>query len=120
MKFGLFTIVPWHESLTQFQALHDALEQIELADRLGLDEVWLGSIAFHGTACSQGFSRFAGMVVARTQKVRIGTAVVVLPLHNPILVAEEIAMLDVLSGGRMEVGIGSGYQRQEFDGWASI
>ena len=48
--------------------------------------------------------------------VRIGTAVVVLPLHHPILVAEELAMLDVLSGGRMEVGIGSGYQRQEFDG----
>ena len=41
---------------------------------------------------------------------------VVLPLHNPILVAEEVAMLDVLSGGRMEIGIGSGYQRQEFDG----
>ena len=40
----------------------------------------------------------------------------VLPLHNPILIAEELAMLDVLSGGRLEVGIGSGYQRQEFDG----
>ena len=75
----------------------------------------LGSIAFHGMACCPGFFSFAGTVVARTQKVRIGTAVVVLP-HNPILVAEEVAMLDVLSGGRMEIGIGSGYQRQEFDG----
>jgi alkanesulfonate monooxygenase SsuD/methylene tetrahydromethanopterin reductase-like flavin-dependent oxidoreductase (luciferase family) len=42
--------------------------------------------------------------------------VIVLPLHNPVLVAEEVAMLDVLSGGRMEVGVGSGYQRQEFEG----
>jgi alkanesulfonate monooxygenase SsuD/methylene tetrahydromethanopterin reductase-like flavin-dependent oxidoreductase (luciferase family) len=116
MKFGLFTIVPWHESLTQSQALHDALEQIELADRLGLDEVWLGEHRFSRHGLLSGFFSFAGAVVARTQKVRIGTAVVVLPLHNPILVAEEIAMLDVLSGGRMEIGIGSGYQRQEFDG----
>jgi alkanesulfonate monooxygenase SsuD/methylene tetrahydromethanopterin reductase-like flavin-dependent oxidoreductase (luciferase family) len=116
MKFGLFTIVPWHESLTQLQALHDALEQIELADRLGLDEVWLGEHRFSRHGLLSGFFSFAGAVVARTQKVRIGTAVVVLPLHNPILVAEEIAMLDVLSGGRMEVGLGSGYQRQEFEG----
>ena len=116
MKFGLFTIVPWHESLTQSQALHDSLEQIELADRLGLDEVWLGEHRFSRHGLLSGFFSFAGAVAARTQKVRIGTAVVVLPLHNPILVAEEIAMLDVLSGGRMEVGIGSGYQRQEFDG----
>ena len=116
MKFGLFTIVPWHESLTQSQALHDALEQIELADRLGLDEVWLGEHRFSRHGLLSGFFSFAGTVVARTQKVRIGTAVVVLPLHNPILVAEEVAMLDVLSGGRMEIGIGSGYQRQEFDG----
>jgi alkanesulfonate monooxygenase SsuD/methylene tetrahydromethanopterin reductase-like flavin-dependent oxidoreductase (luciferase family) len=116
MKFGLFTIVPWHESLTQSQALHDALEQIDLADRLGLDEVWLGEHRFSRHGLLSGFFSFAGAVVARTKRVRIGTAVVVLPLHNPILVAEEIAMLDVLSGGRIEVGIGSGYQRQEFDG----
>ena len=115
MKFGLFTIVLWHESPTQSQALHDALEQIELADRLGLDQVWLGEHRFTARLALRVFS-FAGTVVARTQKVRIGMAVVVLPLHNPILVAEEIAMLDVLSGGRVEIGLGSGYQRQEFDG----
>ena len=76
----------------------------------------LGEHRFSRHGLLSGFFSFAGTVVARTQKVRIGTAVVVLPLHNPILVAEEVAMLDVLSGGRMEIGIGSGYQRQEFDG----
>src|SRR5688572_29403016 len=116
MKFGLFTIAPWHESMTPEQVLHDALEQIELADRLGLDEVWLGEHRFSRHGLLSGFFAFAGQVAARTQNVRIGTAVVVLPLHHPILVAEEIAMLDVLSGGRMEVGVGSGYQRQEFAG----
>lgn len=116
MKFGLFSIVPWHESLTAEQALFDSLEQIELADRLGLDEVWLGEHRFSRHGLLSGFFSFAGQVAARTQNVRIGTAVIVLPLHNPILVAEEVAMLDVLSGGRMEIGVGSGYQRQEFDG----
>ena len=116
MKFGLFIIAPWHESLTAPQVLNDSLEQAELADRLGLDEVWLGEHRFSRHGLLSGFFSYAGYIAARTQKVRIGTAVVVLPLHNPILVAEEIAMLDVLSGGRMEVGIGSGYQRQEFDG----
>ena len=116
MQVGLFTIVPWHESLTAEESLRNALEQIALADQLGLDEVWLGEHRFSRHGLLSGFFSFAGHVAARTTRLRIGTAVVVLPLHNPILVAEELAMLDVLSGGRLEVGIGSGYQRQEFDG----
>ena len=97
---GPFTIVPWHESLTAEQSLRDALEQIALADQLGLDEVWLGEHRFSRHGLLSGFFTFAGHVAARTTRLRIGTAVVVLPLHNPILVAEELAMLDVLSGGR--------------------
>ena len=116
MKFGLFTIVPWHESVTQEQALRDAMEQIELADQLGLDEVWLGEHRFSRHGLLSGIFTFLGQVAARTKHVRIGTAVIVLPLHNPILVAEETAMLDVISGGRFNFGIGAGYQRQEFDG----
>ena len=116
MKFGLFCIAPWHESLTADQVLLDTMEQIEAADQLGLDEVWLGEHRFSRHGLLSGFFSFAGHVAARTKHVRIGTAVIILPLHSPILVAEEIAMLDVLSGGRIEVGIGSGYQRQEFEG----
>ena len=96
--------------------MREALEQIELADRLGLDEVWLGEHRFSRHGLLSGIFSFLGQVVARTTHVRIGTAVIVLPLHNPILVAEEVAMLDVLSGGRIDLGIGSGYQRQEFEG----
>ena len=116
MKFGIFTIVPWHESKGQQQSLDESLEQIELADRLGLDEVWLGEHRFSRHGLLSGIWSYAGLVAGRTKNIRIGTAVVVLPLHNPILVAEEAAMLDVISGGRLNLGIGSGYQRQEFDG----
>ena len=116
MKFGIFTIVPWHESKGQQQSLDEALEQIELADQLGIDEVWLGEHRFSRHGLLSGIWSFAGLVAGRTKQIRIGTAVVVLPLHNPIMVAEEAAMIDVISGGRLNLGIGAGYQRQEFDG----
>ena len=116
MQFGIFTIVPWHESKGQQQSLNEALAQIELADQLGIEEVWLGEHSFSRHGLLSGIWSFAGMVAGRTKNIRIGTAVVVLPLHNPILVAEEAAMIDVISGGRLNLGIGAGYQRQEFDG----
>jgi alkanesulfonate monooxygenase SsuD/methylene tetrahydromethanopterin reductase-like flavin-dependent oxidoreductase (luciferase family) len=55
-------------------------------------------------------------LAARTERLRLGTGVIVLPLHNPVSVAEEIAQLDVLSGGRVDFGVGRGYQSIEFDG----
>jgi len=116
MQFGIFYIVQWHESRTQEQALREAMEQIELADQLGIDEVWLGEHHFSRHGLLSGLFSFAGHVAARTRRMRIGTAVSVLPFHNPVVVAEEAAMLDILSGGRLNFGVGSGYQRQEFDG----
>ena len=116
MRFGIFTIGAWHESRSQAQALNEALEQIELADQLGMDEVWLGEHRFSRHGLLSGIFPFLGAVAARTKRVRIGTAVIVLPLHNPILVAEEAAMLDIISGGRFDFGIGAGYQAQEFEG----
>ena len=86
MQFGLFTIVPWHESLSQSQALHDALEQIELADRLGLDEVWLGEHRFSRHGLLSGFFSFAGTVVARTQSCAVATSISI-PIGCPIATA---------------------------------
>ena len=85
MKFGIFHIVPWHESRTQQQALEEALEQIELADELGIEEAWLGEHRFSRHGLLSGIFPFLGMVAGRTKRIRIGTAVIVLPLHNPIL-----------------------------------
>src|SRR3984957_19139531 len=56
-------------------------------------------------------------LAAKTQKIRLGTAVVVLPWHNPVLVAEQAATLDLLSGGRVDFGVGKGYRQAEFDGF---
>jgi alkanesulfonate monooxygenase SsuD/methylene tetrahydromethanopterin reductase-like flavin-dependent oxidoreductase (luciferase family) len=56
-------------------------------------------------------------LAARTRKIRLGTAVVVLPWHNPVLIAEQVATLDLLTGGRVDFGVGKGYRKAEFDGF---
>jgi alkanesulfonate monooxygenase SsuD/methylene tetrahydromethanopterin reductase-like flavin-dependent oxidoreductase (luciferase family) len=116
MKFGIFTIVPWHENRTQEQAISEALETVELADSLGIEEAWFGEHHFSRHGLLSGMFSFIGNVAARAKRIKIGTAVVILPFHNPIHVASESAMLDILTGGRLMLGVGSGYQRQEFEG----
>ena len=56
-------------------------------------------------------------VAARTSTLRLGTAVLVLPWHNPVLLAEQAATIDLLSGGRLEFGVGKGYRHNEFAGF---
>ena len=116
MKFGIFQLIQWHETFTHERSLLEALEQTEYAEKMGLDEVWLGEHHFSRHGLVSGVFSLAGNIAARTKRMRIGTAVMVLPFHNPITVAEEVATLDIVSGGRVEFGVGSGYQRQEFDG----
>ena len=116
MKFGFFTIIPFHESDEVPRLFHETLERIELVDQLGFDEVWIGEHHFSRHGLVSGINTWMGAVAARTRHVRIGTAITILPFHNPIIAAEEAATLDILSNGRLNFGIGSGYQRQEFDG----
>jgi alkanesulfonate monooxygenase SsuD/methylene tetrahydromethanopterin reductase-like flavin-dependent oxidoreductase (luciferase family) len=85
------------------------LEQAELAEELGFHCVWL---------TEHHFGRFGGMMpnpqiimaalAQRTKRIRLGTAVTLLPLHNPLRIAEDIAMLDIMSNGRIDVGVGRG------------
>jgi alkanesulfonate monooxygenase SsuD/methylene tetrahydromethanopterin reductase-like flavin-dependent oxidoreductase (luciferase family) len=60
-------------------------------------------------------AQLASYIAARTARLRVGTAVIVVPLHHPLVVAEEIATLDLLAGGRLDVGLGRGYQHYEFE-----
>ncbi|MCZ6872717.1 MAG: LLM class flavin-dependent oxidoreductase [bacterium] len=116
MKFGFFTIIPFHESANEAEHFQQTMEKIELVDQLGFDEVWLGEHHFSRHGLVSGLYSWLGAIAARTKRVRIGSAINILPFHNPILAAEEAATIDVISGGRLNFGIGSGYQRQEFDG----
>jgi natural product biosynthesis luciferase-like monooxygenase protein len=84
-------------------------EQIELLDRLGFHQVWVTEHHFHeygGTIPDP--ATFLSAVAGRTSKIRLGIAIVILPLHNPIEIAESYAMVDVISGGRLNFGVGRG------------
>jgi alkanesulfonate monooxygenase SsuD/methylene tetrahydromethanopterin reductase-like flavin-dependent oxidoreductase (luciferase family) len=109
MRIGMFDQLPCADWQSEQQRYEDILAQIALADALGFDTAWLGELHF-----SRSFSILADplMVVAaaaqRTTRIRLGTAVTLLPLHNPIKIAEQAAVADVLSNGRLEFGVGRG------------
>ena len=92
----------------------ECLDEIAHADRLGFDAVWMPE--HHGTDDGMLPSPLvmAAAIAARTTRIRIGTSILVLPFHHPIRVAEDVAVADLLSGGRMVLGVGQGYAEQEF------
>jgi alkanesulfonate monooxygenase SsuD/methylene tetrahydromethanopterin reductase-like flavin-dependent oxidoreductase (luciferase family) len=111
MKFGVILVPQVREG--QPEPFEKLIEQIEYAEELGYDTVWLTEHHFsaYGRAAVPAI---AGHAIARTSKIRISTAVVVLPFHHPVQVAEDWATLDHLSQGRVDVGIGRGNQPAEF------
>ena len=91
------------------------LELCEEAERLGADSVWLSEHhGFEDGYLTQPL-QFATAIAARTQRIRIGTAVVIAPLREPALLAEEAAVVDIVSGGRLDLGLGAGYRLPEYE-----
>jgi probable F420-dependent oxidoreductase len=93
------------------------LEQVRLAEELGYDTVWLTEHHFAEDGYSPSLLTIAGAVAATTRRVRIGTFLLLLPLHNAVRVAEDAATVDVISRGRLDLGIGKGYAPHEFRGY---
>lgn len=94
------------------------LELIAIADRIGLDTVWASEHHFSPYMTTPNLCQYLAFVAGRTRNVDVGTAVIVLPWHDPVRVAEEVAMLDILVGDRtLFVGFGRGASTMEFDGF---
>jgi alkanesulfonate monooxygenase SsuD/methylene tetrahydromethanopterin reductase-like flavin-dependent oxidoreductase (luciferase family) len=93
------------------------LDQVEQLDRLGLDLVWFSEHHFVEDGYLPSFAPVAGAVAARTSRIRISTDIALAPFTHPIRLAEDLAVLDQLSGGRMELGLGLGYAVHEFRGF---
>jgi len=87
------------------------------ADRLGFEALFMVEHHFTGVGQVSASLNLLSYLAARTGRIRLGTAVVVLPWHNPILLAEQAATVDLLSGGRLDLGIGKGYRQSEFEGF---
>lgn len=95
----------------------ETLEQIVRAEALGWDDVWLSEHHFLEDEYCPSLLPVAAAIAARTERIRIGTSVVLLPLHDPVRLAEDAATVDVLSRGRFELGVAAGYRREEFEGF---
>ena len=117
MKFGLFVLPSWPEEDAgeQGRKLGEAVEQVQFAEELGFDSVWLAEHHFCRYGIVPNALSMAMHIAAKTKTIRIGTGVSVLTFHNPIFLAEETALLDVLSGGRLEFGVGRGQVVYEYN-----
>lgn len=118
MKFSLFHLPSFfpafHSSEERFY--QDMLTETDRAEALGFHSVWFAEHHFHHYGGHIPSVPVLGAAVAqRTKKIRIGSGIVLLPLQDPVRVAEEFALLDCLSGGRLEFGIGRGFQKHEYD-----
>ncbi len=115
MKVGVLQFFSWPERRVAIETVYErALERIEIMDRGGYDAVWLAEHHFHTFSVCPSVHMMGVHVAARTRRLRIGTAVSLAAFYHPLRLAEEVALLDVLSGGRVNWGAGRGFDRTEF------
>jgi alkanesulfonate monooxygenase SsuD/methylene tetrahydromethanopterin reductase-like flavin-dependent oxidoreductase (luciferase family) len=105
----------WRRPWPQYYA--EQLAQIRRAEELGFDEAWLTEHHFAEDGYSPALFPIAAAIAAITTRIRIGTNLVLLPLHNAVRVAEDAATIDVISNGRFDLGLGQGYSFSEFAGY---
>ncbi|MEE6272316.1 putative FMN-dependent luciferase-like monooxygenase [Georgenia sp. MJ206] len=106
-RLGIFTRIL--DEAPPAERYRNAVEQIQLAERLGIDSAWVAQHHFDGTEGGLPAPLvLLGHAAAVTSRIRLGTGIITLPLEHPVRVAEDAAVVDVLSGGRLELGVGSG------------
>jgi alkanesulfonate monooxygenase SsuD/methylene tetrahydromethanopterin reductase-like flavin-dependent oxidoreductase (luciferase family) len=116
MKVGVLQFFGWADRNVALASVYDrALERFAIMDRTGYDAVWLAEHHFSGFSVCPSVHMMATMAAAQTERLRIGTAVSLAPFYHPLRLAEGVALLDVLSGGRVNWGAGRGFSRVEFD-----
>ena len=115
MKFGVLQFFSWPGRRNSLEVVYErALSRIDLMDRTGYDAVWLAEHHFTDYSVCPSVHLMGMHVAARTQNLRIGTAVSLAALYHPLRLAEEVALLDMLSGGRVNWGAGRGFDPVEF------
>jgi alkanesulfonate monooxygenase SsuD/methylene tetrahydromethanopterin reductase-like flavin-dependent oxidoreductase (luciferase family) len=115
MKAAVLQFFSWPERRVAIETVYQrAMDRIEIMDRTGYDAVWLAEHHFHSFSVCPSVHMMGLQVAARTKQLRIGTAVSLAAFYHPLRLAEEVALLDILSGGRVNWGAGRGFDRTEF------
>src|SRR5713226_1214986 len=117
MKVGMTLQLTSFGSKPDLQTYQEELSVGDMAERLGFDSVWTLDHHFTGYVMSPDPVQLLSYVAGRTKRIQLGTAVIVLPWHDPVEIAEKIALLDVISGGRTIFGFGRGAATVEYNGF---
>ena len=115
MRFSTLTLAASPSPAEDHQRIQDQLALARQADELGFDGIWLTEHYFTGESVYNDALTFAAAVAMQTTRVRIGFAVVQLPFHHPVRLATQLALLDNLSNGRIDVGVGKGTVFNEYE-----
>lgn len=116
MQFGIFILMQqrgYHQ--TSQQVLNCAVEQTVLADQCGWDTAWYAEHHFSNYGLCASPLMMVAHMAGLTKRIRLGSAVCILPMYSPARLLSEIGFADTLSNGRLELGVGSGYQNFEFE-----
>src|SRR3989442_1853800 len=119
MDFGLFFLMQRDERWSEQAVYESDLEQMLAAEPLGYQSVWIAEHLYNDYELCPAPQVLAAFRAARTRTMRLGMGVSLLPLHHPVDLAEQLAVLDVVSGGRLDVGIGRGGTLQDYQTFRS-
>ncbi len=117
LRFGTFFFFQAAPGQRHEDIIRNELTQVEWSEELGFDEVWFTEHHFIDYGLSVDPATLAAAAASRTRRVRIGLAAAILPFHHPLRLAEQMALVDILSDGRLDVGVGRGNRPAEFAGY---
>ena len=115
IKFGTFLLMQSPSARPSQEIYTRAIDIAQAAETLDFRNIWLAEHHFSTYGYLSRPAQLATFIAAKTTRLRVGTAVIVVPLHHPLVIAEEIATLDLLARGRVDIGLGRGYQHYEFE-----
>ena len=113
MRFGTFSYNQARPWASERQGFEELLAQIELTERLGFDEAWFAEHHHSDYGLLASPNLIIAALACRTARLRFGNLVNALPIHDPMRLAEECAMLDILTGGRLNIGLGRGVPKDD-------
>jgi alkanesulfonate monooxygenase SsuD/methylene tetrahydromethanopterin reductase-like flavin-dependent oxidoreductase (luciferase family) len=120
VRFGLFYQLPCAPDQSEPARYNETIEQLVLADQLGFNVAWLAELHFFRPFSIMPAPLYVAVAAAqRTRQLRFGTGVILVPFHHPLRIAEETAVADILTGGRLDVGVGRGTIALHFQGFGA-